>query len=42
MEVCLKEEPAFEPVAGNHLASCWIYQKAVAKTAAEKQEARNG
>jgi len=27
MQVCLSEEPAFEPVEGDHLASCWLYQE---------------
>ncbi|MFN2120480.1 MAG: ABC transporter ATP-binding protein [Anaerolineales bacterium] len=28
MDVCRQREPAFEPVArGEHLASCWLYQK---------------
>jgi len=27
MDVCRKHEPAFQPVAGDHLASCWLYQE---------------
>jgi peptide/nickel transport system ATP-binding protein len=29
MDICRQRDPAFEPVArGDHLASCWLYQKA--------------
>ncbi|MEX2162025.1 MAG: ABC transporter ATP-binding protein [Anaerolineales bacterium] len=28
MDVCRRIEPAFEPVASGHLASCWLYQEA--------------
>lgn len=31
MDICSKEEPAFESVAGEQLASCWLYQKANGK-----------
>jgi peptide/nickel transport system ATP-binding protein len=31
MEICSQSEPAFESVAGEQLASCWLYQKAAAK-----------
>jgi oligopeptide/dipeptide ABC transporter ATP-binding protein len=27
-EICTIEEPAFEPVEKDHLASCWLYQEA--------------
>lgn len=27
MDVCRKLEPAFAPVQGDHLASCWLYQE---------------
>ena len=27
MDVCRDNEPAFEPVQGDHLASCWLYQE---------------
>jgi peptide/nickel transport system ATP-binding protein len=27
MQVCSSEEPAFESVEGDHLASCWLYQE---------------
>ena len=27
MDVCRESEPAFEPVQGDHLASCWLYQE---------------
>ena len=42
MDICSKQEPAFEPVVGDHLASCWLYQKTIAKRASEKKEVRNG
>ncbi len=42
MDVCSQEEPAFEPVVGDHLASCWLYQKAGVKQASGKQEVRGG
>ncbi|MGD0173963.1 MAG: ABC transporter ATP-binding protein [Anaerolineales bacterium] len=42
MDICSREEPAFEPVAGDHLASCWLYRKAGAIKAYGKQDARNG
>jgi len=42
MDICSREEPAFEPVAGGHLASCWLYRKAGVINAPGKQEARNG
>jgi peptide/nickel transport system ATP-binding protein len=28
MDICPAQEPAFEPVEGDHLASCWLYQEA--------------
>jgi oligopeptide/dipeptide ABC transporter ATP-binding protein len=28
MEVCKEVDPTFEPVEGDHLASCWLYQVA--------------
>jgi peptide/nickel transport system ATP-binding protein len=29
MDICRRQDPAFEPVGrGEHLASCWLYQKA--------------
>ena len=31
MDICSKEEPVFESVAGEQLASCWLYQKANGK-----------
>jgi oligopeptide/dipeptide ABC transporter ATP-binding protein len=31
MDICSREEPAFESVAGEQLASCWLYQKADGK-----------
>jgi peptide/nickel transport system ATP-binding protein len=37
MDVCHTQEPAFEPVVGDHLASCLLYQKA-----GVKQESLNG
>jgi oligopeptide/dipeptide ABC transporter ATP-binding protein len=42
MDVCRNEEPAFEPVAGDHLASCWIYQTPVANKVIGEQEVHNG
>jgi peptide/nickel transport system ATP-binding protein len=27
MDVCRDQEPAFEPVEGDHLAACWLYQE---------------
>ena len=42
MDVCSQEEPAFEPVAGDHLASCWLYQKAGVAPAPGKREVRHG
>jgi peptide/nickel transport system ATP-binding protein len=42
MDICSREEPAFEPVDGGHLASCWLYRKAGAIKAPRKQEARDG
>ncbi|HTX90502.1 MAG TPA: ABC transporter ATP-binding protein [Anaerolineales bacterium] len=42
MDICSKEDPAFEPVANGHLASCWIYQKASAVKTSGKQEVRHG
>ena len=42
MDICSTEAPAFEPVAGDHLASCWLYRKAGAINASGKREARNG
>ena len=27
MDICHEAEPAFEPVQGDHLASCWLYQE---------------
>lgn len=27
MDICRVKEPAFEAVAGDHLASCWLYQE---------------
>ena len=42
MDICSQEEPAFEPVIGDHLASCWLYRKAGAIKVSEKREARNG
>lgn len=26
MEVCGSEDPAFQPIQGDHLAACWLYQ----------------
>lgn len=37
MEVCRSMNPAFDPVERDHLASCWLYQKAPAGL-----EGRNG
>ncbi len=37
MDVCLSQEPAFEPVEREHLAACWLYQEA-----AVGQEKSNG
>ena len=37
MDVCHTQEPAFEPVVADHLASCLLYQKA-----GVKQESLNG
>jgi peptide/nickel transport system ATP-binding protein len=37
MDVCLTQEPAFEPVERGHLAACWLYQEA-----AVNQEKGNG
>jgi len=28
MDVCREQEPAFDPVEDDHLASCWLYQEA--------------
>jgi peptide/nickel transport system ATP-binding protein len=28
MDVCLSQEPAFEPVERGHFAACWLYQEA--------------
>ena len=42
MDICTQEEPAFEPVAGDHLASCWLYQKKGVNQIAKAQEARHG
>jgi peptide/nickel transport system ATP-binding protein len=42
MEICSTNEPAFEPVAGNHLASCWIYQQANSGKTAKIHEAKYG
>ena len=42
MDICSKEEPAFEPVVGDHLASCWIYQKAEREKESGSQEDFNG
>jgi oligopeptide/dipeptide ABC transporter ATP-binding protein len=42
MDICSVQEPAFEPVIGDHLASCWLYQKAVAEKTTGKQEIRHG
>ena len=30
MDICAQQEPVFESVQGDHLASCWLYQKASA------------
>jgi len=38
MDICSKEEPAFEPVSGDHLASCWLYQKHQSVGAAGRSE----
>jgi peptide/nickel transport system ATP-binding protein len=27
MDVCRGQEPAFDPVEGDHLAACWLYQE---------------
>jgi peptide/nickel transport system ATP-binding protein len=42
MEICSREEPAFEPVSGGHLASCWLYQKNAVNKTSGKQEVRHG
>jgi oligopeptide/dipeptide ABC transporter ATP-binding protein len=42
MDVCRDKEPAFEPVAGDHLASCWLYQTQVANQVVGDQEIQNG
>jgi peptide/nickel transport system ATP-binding protein len=42
MDICSREEPALEPAAGDHLASCWLYRNAGAVKASRRQEARNG
>jgi hypothetical protein len=31
MEICREQEPAFDPVEEDHLASCWLYQEATSK-----------
>jgi peptide/nickel transport system ATP-binding protein len=42
MGICSREEPAFEPVEGEHLAACWLYRKTGASQAAGEREARHG
>ncbi len=42
MDICSQEEPAFEPVMGDHLASCWIYQQEDVKNASGKENIHNG
>jgi oligopeptide/dipeptide ABC transporter ATP-binding protein len=42
MDICSQEEPAFEPVVADHLASCWIYQEAGAKNSSGKHQVHNG
>ncbi len=42
MDICSQEEPAFEPVSRDHLASCWLYQWDRTQKNKEKQEAPNG
>jgi oligopeptide/dipeptide ABC transporter ATP-binding protein len=42
MDICRNEEPAFESVAGDQLASCWIYQMPEANKVAGKQGVHNG
>jgi peptide/nickel transport system ATP-binding protein len=37
MDICHREEPAFEPVVGDHLASCWLYQKVRSNRTSEQQ-----
>jgi len=42
MDICRDKEPAFEAVAGDHLASCWLYQTPVANKVVGDQEVHNG
>jgi len=42
MDICSEQEPAFEPVAGDQSASCWLYQKAGVQRVAENQDVHNG
>jgi oligopeptide/dipeptide ABC transporter ATP-binding protein len=42
MDICTREAPAFEPIAGDHLASCWLYRDAGADPTSLKQEAAHG
>ncbi len=39
MDICSEEEPVFESVQADHLASCWLYQKSAATTVADHREA---
>jgi oligopeptide/dipeptide ABC transporter ATP-binding protein len=41
LDICSKKEPAFEPVADDHFASCWLYQNAAAQMSSESQEVQH-
>jgi peptide/nickel transport system ATP-binding protein len=41
-DICSMQEPIFEPVAKDHLASCWLYRDSTAITGSINQETRNG
>lgn len=41
MDICSQEEPAFDPVATDHLASCWLYQNHHGKKVRERPEVPN-
>jgi peptide/nickel transport system ATP-binding protein len=38
MDICSKEEPAFRPVVGDQLVSCWLYQQNGMHPAGERQD----
>jgi oligopeptide/dipeptide ABC transporter ATP-binding protein len=42
MDICSQQEPAFEPVAGEQLAACWLYQEKGKYQASAKKEASLG